>query len=312
MALKEESKSDVLALVLDTDGKVKKYNFLVSKILNEDEESVIGKKVDEVIERIKDNIEDEIDMKFTLEPLLNNKEEIYGHLALGFRASISEDSEVTIASLAHEFKNPLTNIRGMAQLIKLKLNNDECNCGEMIDYLKKLINEIDYLNILANDFLEYKKNTKLDDSKVLLNDVIEETLFLIEQECEAEEVEINYTLKQKRYVCCSFEHVKQVLLNIIKNAIEAFDDANNTYDKKIKIEVKPTADKDYNIIIISDNGPGIKDEVLAEIFNPFYTTKDYGTGLGLSTCKKIIEEHGGKIEVNSCEEGTKFMVYLPR
>jgi signal transduction histidine kinase len=291
---------------LDEEKEVQSYNPLINELSGLDWEEFIGQKISEVNNRLKRSEEKKLEIE--LRRLLDNKGGLAGYVGLCFKKN-KEDKlteEDLLASTLHELKNPLTNIKGFVQHIENKLNN--CDNREADKYLDKLTQEIDYLNLLINRFLQ---RTKLKNShpKVLeLNKVIKEVIFLMKGEFLEKEIEIECDLTEKQEVYCEYIHIKQVLLNIIKNAIDAVANVEN---KRIRINTKSTKDKQYNVILIEDNGIGISDEDLKRIFTPFYTTKEKGCGLGLSTSRKIIENYGGGIEIESLDKGTKFMVYLP-
>jgi signal transduction histidine kinase len=129
---------------------------------------------------------------------------------------------------------------------------------------------------------------------------------LARQQVSSKPIEIRFT---KDYELPPVEHdagqIQQVLLNLLLNSIQAIESTGN-------VRVKVGSEDGFATVAVSDTGRGIPPEHLANIFRPFYTTKKKGTGLGLSLVSRIVESHGGRIEVNSSPgEGSQFMVRLP-
>ncbi|SJZ51968.1 sensor histidine kinase [Selenihalanaerobacter shriftii] len=318
----QQKNEELGILILNTDLIIQSYNAITDEFLKEKNEELIGKRITTFFnlneKQIKINFKEDIELKIRLndnyklklkvEPLLDDHSVIKGYIcfcSLSFSEGLLLEKEV-VAKLVHELKNPLANIKGFIQYIEHRLTdyNDE----KIDKYLNLLDKEIDELNLLINRSLEYAKPENLDPELISLNEVIEDIHQLIADECHAKGIKIDYDLDKNSQGYCEHLHIKQVLLNIIKNAMDALSENTN---KQIDIEIKSTQDDKYNIIIIKDNGPGIKEEYIDEVFSPFYTTKSNGNGLGLSISKEIIEKYDGKIEVDILETGTKFMIYLP-
>ena len=197
--------------------------------------------------------------------------------------------------LAHDIKNPLTVIKVTLDIIKSKNGNltaEEIKRFDRVDEaMYRITHQID--NVL--DFIKGKqmKFIKHPIKKILDSVIIDlPKSNKINVEIISEDLEID----------CDFEAIKVVLINLVINAIQAIDG-----EGKIKITSKLKGDK--VIIQIEDSGPGISEEILENIFEPLYTTKQEGTGLGLASCKSIIEQHHGKISVKN--NPTQFTIELP-
>ncbi|PFN77613.1 PAS domain-containing sensor histidine kinase [Bacillus sp. AFS076308] len=203
------------------------------------------------------------------------------------------------AGIAHEIRNPLTSIRGFIQLFKSHHLKDE--------YFDIVLSELDRINAIVSEFLVLAKPTaavyKECDITELLNDVV--TLIGTQSILNNVEIAVEYETGLPM-VSCEVNQLKQVFLNLFKNAIEAMPNGGN-----IVVNVKRKSAGQIAIQII-DEGVGIPKERLSTLGEPFYTTKEKGTGLGLMTCYKIIESHHGILDIQSkVNKGTTIEIILP-
>ena len=206
------------------------------------------------------------------------------------------------AAVAHEIRNPLTSIKGFLQLLEGK-----DSAKEEKHYYTIMLSEIERINSIVSEFMVLAKpeavNNQNENITSLLTDVITllETLAIVKNIEVTKEFEPNVSL-----VRCEGNQIKQVFINIFKNAIEAV--ANKG---KIHIEVSQM-DSDSVRIRFIDNGPGIPTDLITRLGEPFYTTKEKGTGLGLMVSFKIIENHQGRINITSeMNKGTTVDIILP-
>lgn len=209
------------------------------------------------------------------------------------------------ATIVHETRNFLTTIKGNSQLIELYSDNDKIK-----QYAKKINSDTNEINKIISDFLNLSKPRETDLEEVAFNDLIASMKSTIETSSLMNKVQVILNLDyDERYMLCDETQVKQVILNICKNAVEAMESIVNPV-----LNISTGLDE-YNsevYIKISDNGKGIDRETLKKIGTPFFTTKRTGTGLGLSTCFQIIKEHKGRIEVESeLGKGTTFTIIMP-
>lgn len=209
----------------------------------------------------------------------------------------------TLASgMAHEIKNPLTAIKTVSEYLPRKIH-DPAFIEKYIPLLQK---EVDRIDDLVHQLLEYAKPTPPVMKPTLIVSLINETLDLLNQQLISKHINLikNMDVPSDFEVLIDKNQIKQALLNIILNAIDALPKSGQLY-----IEV--ILDR-HLYITISDNGPGMTKKDLKNIFDPFYSQKDNGTGLGLSITHEIIQQHQGKIEVQSrLGEGTTFKIKLP-
>jgi len=209
------------------------------------------------------------------------------------------------AGIAHEIRNPLASISGSIQLM---LGNPQKHNEEDVKLMKIVDKEIDRLNRLISDFLNYVRPEAKADAPVNLNNVIRETLESVKFNPKLrQDVKQTTNLKAQSDVAGNRDKLKQAILNLVINAYQAME---KTGAPRLEIE---TADQnDWVVMIIRDNGCGIKKENIHRIFEPFHTTKPQGTGLGLAVTHKILQAHSARVFVDSVEnEGTKFVIEFP-
>lgn len=215
------------------------------------------------------------------------------------------------AGAAHEIRNPLTSIRSSIQYLKRKLK--DTSDAEMAD---DLISEVDRINDIIEGMLSFAKPQEPKKEPVNLKSLINQTVQLVLNTASKKGVSIktNYNCKEEEIIADQAQ-LKQVLLNIIINAIQSID-GNDGLVFITTTEIRAAKSYKRNepsyIIEVTDNGKGIDQENMDKIFDPFFTTKENGTGLGLSICYGIINRHGGDIELSSEPgKGTKVKIKLP-
>ncbi|MCX7073892.1 MAG: ATP-binding protein [Methylococcales bacterium] len=211
--------------------------------------------------------------------------------------------------LAHEIKNPLTPIQLSAERLQHKLSDklDSADADILKRSTRTIVQQVEAMKEMVDDFSEYAKPSKKQAVDINISALIQEVLSL-------------YVLKSGVYFNVNYENaaliihgdpvsIRQVLHNLIKNALEAIDSQG-----QIDIDVHRVQKNNIDFIEIAlhDDGVGIKDEQIEQIFEPYVTTKVKGTGLGLAIVKKIIEEHGGAIWVDTSRKvGAGFIIQLP-
>lgn len=210
---------------------------------------------------------------------------------------------VLAAGIAHEIRNPLTGMKMIVQLLESDFSEDDSR-REPLDIIQR---EIDRLENIIGNLLDFARPTKSKTIPVSPAKVVEDCYKLIKNQLNKQHItfELIQTSQCPRTVADP-DQLKQVFINIMTNAIQAI-----VKDGKLTVNIEHTNDERVKIAF-EDSGCGISNERLRDIFNPFMTTKEDGTGLGLSMAQRIVEEHGGSIEVQSVEgEGSTFTVYLP-
>jgi two-component system sensor histidine kinase HydH len=203
------------------------------------------------------------------------------------------------ARLAHDLRNPLSVIKNTVEIMEAK---PKLRIEDRVIYYNRLHRAVDRISHQIEDVLDFVRPLTLTFEKHLVNDIISSAM---EKITVPDSVKI--TLPNNFvYLVCDFTKLEVVFTNLIINAIQAM---NNAGQVDIRI-----AELDKQIIIqVADTGCGIPQNILSKIFEPLFTTKQTGTGLGLASCKKIIEQHDGMIEIYSTEgQGTIFTIKLPK
>ncbi len=206
------------------------------------------------------------------------------------------------ARVAHELRNPITVLGGF--LNRLKKNISDPTAREK--YLEILNREIDNLQTIVNEILDFSKaSVKIDRVKFQLNELIDEVVVLMNEKALKQNITIEFHPSAVPEILADRNRIKRVLINLVQNAIEACAE-------KGKVIIRTFYDDDRVVTSVFNTGEPIKDDVARKLFTPFFTTKTYGTGLGLPICKKIVEdEHGGRIWVEPRINGTEFFFELP-
>lgn len=206
------------------------------------------------------------------------------------------------AGLAHEIRNPLAGIAGVIEIIGRDLPQE----SPARSVLGDVKNEVSHISRIVTDLLEIARpktpNTKLAD----LVATAEHAVLFAKDQGAARGVALEITKATLPPIEHDTGQIHQVLLNLLLNAVQACDPGGC-------VRVEFSEDEHYETVIVTDNGKGIAPEILSNIFRPFFTTKGNGTGLGLSLARRIVEDHEGRIEVNSwLGEGSRFAISLPK
>ncbi|UGQ16413.1 nitrogen regulation protein NR(II) [Borrelia sp. RT5S] len=213
-------------------------------------------------------------------------------------------------NIAHEIKNPLGAIDINLQLLRKEIDRQELKSTKANNYFKIIKEEINRMDKTITDFLLTVRPIKIMAEKRNITEIVESVYNLLNPELENKEIKLLLRLKKVSPVLVDEKLLRQVIINIIKNAEEALLESNKRI-KKIDISIQESKDRIY--VIIKDNGVGIKDETKDEIFKPQFSTKEKGSGIGLTISYKIVKEHGGEIFVESKNmKGTTFTITLPK
>jgi signal transduction histidine kinase len=202
------------------------------------------------------------------------------------------------AGVAHEIKNPLNAIN----LTIEHLNDKFINARETqaVAYVHTIQNEIRRLDKTVNNLLSYLRSENLSKNDTDVNLLLEEIFHLYEREIKAHSIKLVTNYSKSCIINLDAERFKTVLMNVVTNAIQSMEQGGT---------LKVTTDQQEKLISIEDTGPGIPKKNLEHIFDLFYTTKSAGTGLGLPTAYKIMQEHGGSIQIRSEQvQGTKVLI----
>ena len=217
---------------------------------------------------------------------------------------MAEELRQLSAGLAHEVRNPLNGMRIFLGLLKRQIPADP----KAEHLIAQVDGEVQSLNQLVSEFLDFARPTPLQTEPVDLSDVVASVLALLDAELRAGAIEVQRAgLDSLPTIEADADRLKWVFTNLIKNAAQAIDGGGT-----IAIEGLVDADSDAIRVEVRDTGAGMSPETAERAFIPFFTTKDKGTGLGLAIVKRLIEHHRGTIECTSKQgEGTTFVVKLP-
>src|SRR6476646_5584024 len=217
------------------------------------------------------------------------------------------------AGLAHEIRNPLGGIKGAAQLLRRSADSDP----SVRAFTDIMIREVDRVNQLMEQLLDLSRPSQVTLAAINIHEVLEDVLLLETQALTGKALHI-----RKRFdpslppIRGDRAQLTQVFLNLVKNAFQAMAGGGvltvtTRLETDYHVREHGTAPNRFIWVDLADEGCGIREEDLAHIFSPFFTTKNNGTGLGLATCYRIIKEHGGTIRVESTAgKGSTFKVSL--
>ena len=206
-----------------------------------------------------------------------------------------------VSSLAHELRNPLTAAMGLLQLSSRSKSTERT-----MGYVDMATRELDRVNRLLSEFLLLGKPAKMSGELVYVDKMIKNLKPLLAGEVCSTGIELVYSIEEGAAVIGDNGQLTQVVMNLFRNAVEAVKDSGT-----ITISLRHV-EKNWTRLEIRDTGPGLPDDIRAKLFQPFTTTKEKGTGLGLAVSKAIVNNHGGQIlGYNAPEGGAVFIVELP-
>ena len=214
------------------------------------------------------------------------------------------------AGAAHEIRNPLTAIRSTIQYIGRDMQD-----ADKLEMITELMEEVDRINKIVQGLLSFSKPSELETSDVDIEHLLHQSLLLLKNTIIKQQITVDFDVCTKNAtVIADSAQLKQVFINIILNAVEAMEDCET---KNLKISVERGRSLDFQsrilLISISDTGKGIANKDIENVYNPFYTTKKDGTGLGLPISYGIISRHGGEMEIESTPgQGSTMVVKLPQ
>ncbi|MBX9955487.1 PAS domain S-box protein [Peribacillus simplex] len=217
--------------------------------------------------------------------IMSEKLSVIGHLA---------------AAVAHEIRNPLTSLKGFVQLMDMTKEVNPLHSDIMLK-------EIDRINIISSELLVLGKKQDVALSRIDLADSLQQVFTLMKAETNLNNIEMGLKVKTAEpiYIMADSIELKQLVINIVKNSIEAIED-NGEIDISLQII------DGHAVVSVSDNGMGMGSERLERIGEPFYSTKEKGTGIGLAICRKIVHRLQGEMDFESeINKGTTVTIRIP-
>jgi len=218
------------------------------------------------------------------------------------------------AALAHDIRNPLAGIEITAGLLRRKV------ASEQYKLIDNITSEVENLNNMVNECLEFVKPVELNIKEVEIRAILEECIKLVESFNLSGTVNLKTCFEELPLTFADPAQMKNVFINLIRNACESIQYSGQVTLSLRMINIADNKTSQRNgeacgkamLVEVKDTGVGIPDGVISKIFNPFFTTKAQGSGIGLSMVQKIVDSHKGRIDVESEEgSGSTFSVYLP-
>lgn len=214
--------------------------------------------------------------------------------------------------IAHEINQPLNYIHGILQIMSIDLADGNLPREQLEEYLENSMHSSDRIVKIVNQLRSFAHKEHKEKEILEIKVIIENSQIIYRQRFHSRGIHFHYEISDPSLrILVDPVQIEQVFINLIQNSIDAFDDTDKE-DKYIYIKAKK--EEDILQIVYQDNGPGIPEEILQNVFSAFFTTKrrGRGTGLGLSIVKKIIDENEGSIRAESIQgQGTNFFITLP-
>ena len=215
------------------------------------------------------------------------------------------------AGLAHEIRNPLGVIKGSAEMLQQKLQGAEPLASELAGYISA---EVNRLNALVARFLDFARPAHLDLHAQRVCDLIDRSLESVAAQSPNSKVRVERHYSPVPEILADEHLCERIFVNLIQNAFQAMEASPDGREEVLSISVAPetSGGRSGVGIAIDDTGPGVPPEAREQIFNPFFTTKKEGVGLGLAVVAKIVDGHRGSIKLeNDSRPGAHFRIFLP-
>lgn len=198
--------------------------------------------------------------------------------------------------IAHEIRNPMMVVRGYLEYIGKKKE-----FGKYADRFQLMIGELDRANSIITEYLTLARNKAYDAKTENINDILNDLISLIETDSIKDDKYVNFELEEVPDLLLERNDIKQLVLNLVRNGLEAMYPGGY-------LTLKTFTDGHEVVLAVNDQGKGIPPENMNKMGIPFFTTKDYGTGLGLAVCYKIASRHNASISIETCAAGTTFFI----
>lgn len=203
-----------------------------------------------------------------------------------------------VAGIAHEIRNPLSIVKTSAERLARKYNPDD----EVFTYISE---EVDKLNEIVTGYLGFARARRRELSPQSMEKIVRRCTLILEPDFQARDVRFIQNIPEDVTVMGDDKRLQQALLNILLNAVQAVDRGGS-------IEISVTKDSGSAIVVVKDDGTGIPEKSLREITKPFFTTREKGSGLGLSIVANIVSEHNGRLDIDSrVGAGTRVTLRIP-
>jgi signal transduction histidine kinase len=212
--------------------------------------------------------------------------------------------KMMLSGIAHEVRNPLGGMELFCGLLREDL--EEAGDTDALEKLDRIEREVDYLDRVVDEFRNYAGERSLERERFEVDELLAELNNLTAGDIDEAGCQLTVDVEEGLEATADREQIRRVVLNLIRNAYQACEEGS-----RIELEAR-APDEATRTICVRDDGPGISDDELEQMFTPFYTTKEKGSGLGLPLSRQIVEQHGGSLEVDSEPgEGTEVRIRLP-
>ncbi len=308
-------------VVLDTDGNITMINPAAEKLLGLEKENTIGKAYNDLDFSIENEGSDTfLIVKGKRYNVFLSRSDVLGSAGLirGYVVLIQDITRMKeleahkernkrliamgemAAKIVHEIRSPLCSIELYASMLEQELESTE-----YMNLARGISTGIKSLNNILTNMLFFAKHQKTLLKRIDLRETLDQSLSLLMPMIETRKIRLNKDTKSSVQIKGDLELLKQVFMNIFLNAIQVSPEGE-------RIDVIIRKNCENAIVKISDNGTGIENKDIERVFDPFYSTKENGTGLGLTIASKIMQANGGKIKVESrVGKGSCFQLYFP-
>jgi len=214
--------------------------------------------------------------------------------------------ETLAAGVAHEVRNPLNSVQINLSILEQELSELlPDRQAHVFSVLAKIAAEIKRLDDFISEFLRFARLPSLNIEQLAVRPLLTELLAFITPECSKQRVALDVELEGPEMAWVDGFQLKQAVLNVVLNALQATPAGG-------RVVVRTSGDEDRLIVTVRDNGRGMSPETLEKALAPFFTTREEGTGLGLALVRRIVEQHGGSVEIASTpSEGTAVTLAFP-
>lgn len=211
------------------------------------------------------------------------------------------------ASIAHEIRNPITAAKSLIQQM-----TENPGAEDHAEYARVAVGELERVERSISHLLRFGREEDTQIQAIAMEDILESAIETFRDRVGRSGIEMTRHYDATGHLEGDPEQLRRVAINLISNAMDALESAD-IEAPRIDVAMGENLAGSEVWLRIEDNGPGMRHEIQEQIFDPFFTSRDEGTGLGLSLCRKIVDEHGGHIEVESIPgEGSRFLVTFPK
>ncbi|MDQ0200014.1 sensor histidine kinase [Neobacillus ginsengisoli] len=265
--------------------------------LNKNEESyrALAEKYEAVIGILEKRIQEE---------MAKNKQKVQILIKQSKLAAMGE----MIATIGHQWRQPLTNLSLLIQDVKETSEFGEINNQYIDRFTRECMIQINHMSSTINDFRKFYRPNK-EKTSFSLAESIEDALSVFSSSLKNHDIQVEFEYRGRQIAYGYPNEYSQVVLNILTNARDAFV---NRDIKNRKIRIKITETEDHIIAEFIDNAGGIEQEIINMIFDPYFTTRAHGTGLGLYMTKMILENMNGSVQVANTGDGARFSLSVPK